>query len=270
VLTVAAGALNTDTDPDDASNVSNISLNPLQTPVSGAINGSNYAGPYRVETFDVTQDLRTAASLNNALVQIRYNGAAADNAKPKYAIVDGVEVHVTYRPPTDLRPIRGCTTIRLANSLNLSDYRGVDVVESQRPDTTDASYDDGSGTKDVQQCSLMVASNNKLGQGTKLHIAGSVYGPTAAFEFAGKDNEAQFLTDGIVARHITAMRWQQGPELPAFGGGTTSLRQPREVILEARTPGNPNPIATAKVQLTDPAGGVGRAPAVIEDWRRRP
>ena len=52
-------------------------------------------------------------------------------------------------------------------------------------------------------------------------------------EFAGLDNEAPFVTDGVVLRHLTALRWKKGPEVPAFGGGATTLRDDRRVHLKA-------------------------------------
>ena len=72
---------------------------------------------------------------------------------------------------------------------------------------------------------------------------------------------------GIVARHISTVRWTKAPSLPAFGGDNSKTRTAGEVILEARYKGKL--IATAKVLLRDPPIGQARADAVVEAWRRR-
>jgi hypothetical protein len=53
----------------------------------------------------------------------------------------------------------------------------------------------------------------------KFHIEGIVYAPSAALEFAGNDNDASWVSDAIIARHLSALRWSSAnTDLPAVGG----------------------------------------------------
>ncbi len=104
-----------------------------------------------------------------------------------------------------------------------------------------------------------------------MHILGAVYAPTAAFAFSGKDNAASFVTDGIVARHVSAVRWTDpgSTEIPAFGGGSGRPRLPRSVVLEAKDPSG-KVIARTDVTLADVPAGTSLTGATSSGWRRGP
>jgi hypothetical protein len=69
--------------------------------------------------------------------------------------------------------------------------------------------------------------------GKKLHIQGMLYAPSASFSLSGVDNDASWSTDGIMARQITAFRWNKGGGIPAVGGSSPP-RHNRKVTIEVR------------------------------------
>jgi len=187
----------------------------------------------------LTEALRTPEGLENALItyEVRTNTAGAE----KQAVLDGIELTVEYRAPGQLRPLRGCLTIRPA--LNPSaptpagawhPYGGMQMAGTDRdwganaPLASDSAYRTGTseGISDNSDCALI-----RIARPAKMHIEGSLYAPTAAFDFSGWDNEASFSSQGIIARHLTAWRWKIGPAVP-FVGGWSGVYAPRKVVLK--------------------------------------
>jgi len=228
----------------------------------------NRADPTYASENLVTSRLRTSNALNGATVRI----AVSANGAPRRAVIEGFEIVVDYRPPGTLRPLRGCLTLRLGDDApgSLSGYRGVSPIQNfapWRPRDTDAAYLAGSGAQDVNDCALMDVQSGSSSYNSKLHIVGSVYAPTAAVQFAGNDNEAAFVTDGIVVRHLTVMRWRRGPNTAGLGGGSVLARDPRIVRLQAWYRGAC--VAEAEVELDDyDRDGVDEARA--RKWEVRP
>jgi hypothetical protein len=67
------------------------------------------------------------------------------------------------------------------------------------------------------------------------------------------------------------VRWKKGPEIAAFGGGSTSSKDDRKVKLEARDASG-TLVACAVVTFKDLGGqsfGSFGTAAVINDWKRR-
>jgi hypothetical protein len=97
------------------------------------------------------------------------------------------------------------------------------------PQQGDQGFGNNSGTggsngsvADKQDCALVdvYSSNGSSGSLNKIHVAGMIYAPSAAVQLAGRDNDAPWVTAGLVARQITALRWKGANGVPALGDTT--------------------------------------------------
>lgn len=229
-----------------------------------------YAGPFRTDVSDdssLSPNLRTSNALNGATVTLTVSG----NAGAKGSIIEGLEIEVEYRPPGTLRPLRGCMTTRLGYSAatsNLADFRGISPIHNWGPyvTSTDNAFVDDTGEKDVYACALMNVQSDSSGLGTRLHISGTVFAPTAALQFTGNDNNTSLVTDGVLARHISVLRYRDDGDGIGFGGGS-GIERTRTVIVQVSSQGVC--VAEAKVEFentdSDP-----RDEARIVSWERRP
>lgn len=168
--------------------------------------------------------LNTPARLSGADLEVEFQSSTA--AGDRLVEVDSIELRVEYRPARSLRPLRGCLTTRVA------DLSTVEAVGVDRDFTgsADAAYIAGNSiaTGDHQACPLVVIEN-----GPKLHVAGSIFAPTAALDMRGDDNDAPYALGGVVARHITIFRNTNARQHPAFGGGGEFQRLDREMTFRA-------------------------------------
>jgi len=221
----------------------------------------------------LSEALRTPEGLQNA--RILYEVVTNTAGAPKFAALDGIELTVEYRPPRQLRPLRGCLTIRPAVNPEAPaaagdwhPYRGMEMLGTDRdwgansPLASDSAYRTGTneGVADNVDCALI-----RIAQPSKMHVEGSIYAPTAAFDFSGWDNEASFSSQGIVARHLTAWRWKKGPAVP-FVGGWSGVYAPRTMILRVYKDGHL--IAECRCVFDD-ANGVAPGKKVDEAERKR-
>jgi hypothetical protein len=94
-----------------------------------------------------------------------------------------------------------------------------------------------------------------------------IYAPTAALDLNGKDNEAPFVTDGIVARHITTWRWRTGHPTNAFGQDIGD-RNDRQVWLYVKQ--NGTTIARELVDIDDGEGSSFGRNAAVNEFTLRP
>ncbi len=229
------------------------------------------------EQATLTSTLRTASSLNGAVIKITAFGTSG------LTIFDGIEVTVAYRPPGQLRPLRGCTTIRTLDVAGNVNYRGSSWIHNGNISAAggkwvtddDAAYDDGTGTSLTTDCALLLFGSKSSDQGAKLHIVGDIYAPTAAFDFSGKQNQASFVTDGVVARHLTTLRWTDDPNaepIPAYGCCNTAGRDPRIMTFTARATATGKLLDTVKISVDDGDGTPGQAAKKITiiSWKRGP
>ncbi len=232
-----------------------------------------------VPEYDLTNALRRPTALNGASFKLKV--ASSGTWTETRAAVDGIEVVAYYRPPGTLRPLRGCLTFRLSvpdgtdPALVTNQYAGIGPTQHGKPfvTATDAAYLDGNSPSSEGECALLNVESQSAREGAKLHIVGVVYAPTAPLQFAGKDNEASFVTDAVVARHITVMRWTKGPNVTGLGGGSVVERDPRKVHLEVWYPSATAPnkrlIARATVQFVDADRDGKDNDAEILSWEGR-
>ena len=165
-----------------------------------------------------------------------------------------------------LRPLRGCLTLRAKDVP--TDMIGADhdyAAANSGLDGDDA-YTTGANHDDTLSCALVRMFSNST-SGVKLHIQGVVYAPTAAVDLSGKDNEAPFVTDGVIVRHLTAWRWKKGPNLAAIGEQTPSRRD-RKVTLSACV--GTEEVDRAILDIDDSAGVLYGGRVHISTWLHRP
>ena len=229
---------------------------------------------------DLTVAMRNSKGLNSAVITL--DAFANDAAATKHQMfVNGLEMIVDYRPPGVLRPLSGCMTIRTVTNRYTqsgttpgdgapSTYRGTAYDHNGAfgggnylQTNNDKAAQTNQGIANSNSCSWIAfgshSSNDQ--QGAKLHIAGDVFGPTVSLDLAGKSNETSFVTDGVVARQITARRWVSTSQLSAFGNNPTFTHNPRIMYLTASIGGVD--IATAEVHIDDAA-----STTTISSWKR--
>ena len=259
----------------------------------------------------LTDQLDTPEALANSIWSWRMRVPAAPAGKVHEIAIDGIEVEVEYRLPTDPRPLRGCLTTRLGwrpdellrdptpvtgdswtwnrtqpgyvgppgtgtglpkgygwydrdwgprNSISGWDYQG------------DQAFGDFTGTNppgelvDLQDCPLLELVNNS-GR-VKFHVQGMIYAPSAALSMSGRDNDAQWTTQGIVARQLSAIRWRDGGDIPAVGDPPIR-RDPRKVTLELRKP-NGEKVRCVVAQIDDKLGDDTGLDVNILSWTNGP
>jgi hypothetical protein len=227
----------------------------------------------------LVDSLSTPEAWNGAQVQVSYIGNAGSTNK--MAWVDGVELTVYYRPPGTVRPLSGCLTTRAGhnpyanaewnNTATSPATRlvGVDTDWGARTQTvglSDSAYTSGTATTDVESCALIRMLSSQT-SGVKLHVRGMIYAPTAALDLNGKDNEAPFVTDGIIARHITTWRWRTGHPTNAFGQDIGD-RNDRQVWLYVKQ--NGTTIARELVDIDDGEGSSFGRNAAVNEFTLRP
>jgi hypothetical protein len=166
------------------------------------------------------------------------------------------------QPPWDMRGIPWSHEGWYGGSDFVSSINGVGA-------DNDAEYT-SSGTTENTACALLFFASDTGGVNgpkAKLHVSGDLYAPTAAFDLSGKDNDAPFATDGIVARQISLGRWRWGPSQPAVGGTTSHPPGAGDYLFTAKYDGTV--IATARVTI-NPINALNQ-PAVIKItcWERR-
>jgi hypothetical protein len=196
----------------------------------------------------------TAAGVNDLDIGINFESGSLNPQLPKYVFVDSVEVTAEYRKARTLRPLRGCLTTRLGYR-STTDFPNNAVTSDATPwdfgwiknglPFTDESAARSSGSLDQDSCPLL-----RTNPGPKLHVRGSIFAPTAALDLSGNDNDAPFVTGGIVVRNLTAWRYKNGGNIPAFGTGSDYIRAPREFTLTA-TDSNGQVLRQKRVKLID-------------------
>lgn len=231
----------------------------------------------------LTDALRTWNGVNGAQIELTFHSSTANRA----IVLDAVELVVAYRPAGLPRPLRGCMTIRTseiipndparrADDEAAGRYAGTHGIHNGDPfrkhsEGPDQAYGSPTGAEDTNNCAMLAVFSDSSLAGGKLHIAGGVYAPTAAVEFRGMDNEAAFVTDGIVVRQLTVRRWRRGPAVTTFGGGTSPRRLNRRVTITARIDGRV--VAIADVEFDDRGALVPAdvgSEVTIHRWERRP
>ncbi|HTL86888.1 MAG TPA: hypothetical protein VL856_17020 [Acidimicrobiia bacterium] len=215
---------------------------------------------------DLTDDLSTPESLSNAWVRwsVTVRGdtnCAVANACSHFAAVDKIRILVTYRPfAQQLRPLRGCLSTRTA--WQPSSIVGTDPWIANHPELIAVGHDwldwdwgyngpsggaattlsdksfgnvddatmvgnGGSTTQDeTNDCPLLDIANSP-GR-AKFHVQGSIYAPSAAIALSGNANDAQWATQNITARQVTALRQKNAKGIPGIGNEDVP-REPRTV-----------------------------------------
>ena len=218
---------------------------------------------YGARNRDLVDDMSTPEAWNNAKVELNYVGNTG--TKAKVAWLDGIELTVYFRPPGTIRPLSGCLTIRAGHNPDANvgfnnvpghaatRLMGVDTdwgARTQTPGYSDSSYTAGTNSTDVESCALirMISSQSS---GVKLHVRGMIYAPTAAVDLNGKENEAPFVTDGLIVRHLSTWRWRTGHPVNAFGEDLGD-RDDRLVWLFVKRDGKT--VARELVELVDNGG----------------
>jgi hypothetical protein len=74
----------------------------------------------------------------------------------------------------------------------------------------------GKSNGDRNDCALVDVDSSQAT--SKFHIEGVLYAPSAGLVLTGRDNDASWATGGIIARHLSALRWTDGGGLAAIGG----------------------------------------------------
>jgi hypothetical protein len=265
-------------------------ISPAGTYTFGAVNSdpadaARLTDPVvRQQQAKLTSSLPDAEAVNGGEIRFTASSNASGSSPATYVLIDAIQLTVEYRPPTQLRPLRGCATIRTMDETGPAQFRGTSFIHNgdgvasppkwlSPPGRNDYSYDETAGTTDNLECAVLKFESKSNDEGAKLHIVGSVYAPTAALDFAGKQNRASFVTDGIVARHLTTLRWSEDASVaeptPAYGccpvqGGK------RMMTFTAKQKSTGRVLATATVSVDDGDGSPGQiARAVtIESWNR--
>lgn len=175
------------------------------------------------------EKIRTPEGINGANVVVEFHSTTGG---AKEVWLDGIEVEVDYRPPGTLQPLRGCATTRVARNPGTNPAVGVDWDWGRMAGgslVADSAYSVGasatSGADDNGACAVL-----RIARDVRFHVEGSIFAPTAAIDLRGNDNDASFVSGGIIARHVTAYRWRKGGNIPAFGGDSTQVAD-RHVVL---------------------------------------
>lgn len=215
------------------------------------------AGDWRIQR-SLTDAFATPEAISNALVQLEVKVASTDQ-NPKEAVIDGLVFKVSYRAAGDVRPVRGCGSIRSEfppsdivptvpgdGSRPLPEYHWIDAewgprtllsdqsLRADRPFTDFGNRPGAGNDQDSDKATCAVLAIDTSQSALKAHLQGMIYAPSSALYLTGNDNDAAWTTQGIVARQITAFRWKKGASVPAVGG-TPPPRNDRKVTLEART-----------------------------------
>jgi hypothetical protein len=247
---------------------------------------------------DLTDKMSTVEGLSQAWFRWEVDVHADSAGNPgnscvgcmHFASVDYLKITVSYRPfGQQLRPLRGCLSTRTAwqpskivgqdpyiNSPNIvavghdwldSDW-GWDApaggAASTRSDKAFGNVNDGptagnggpTSPDEANDCPIVDIANNK-GR-TKFHVQGSIYAPSAAVSLSGNANDAQWVTQNITARQVTALRQKNPKGIPGVGNEDVP-RDPRKVKIivcdRATTPASGcdagHELLSAYVQITD-------------------
>ncbi|MGQ0826470.1 MAG: hypothetical protein ACT4OX_15810 [Actinomycetota bacterium] len=221
----------------------------------------------------------TAAGIDNPTeVSIHFKPTSTFAGVIRDVFVDAVVVKVSYRQPESIQPLRGCLTTRTGWTVPTATAAGTlrngvkaDVVpwDFGMNYTSNAPHSDNAlglyqGNGDNQACPLL-----KINKGPKFHVRGSIFAPTAALDLRGNDNDAPFVTGGIIARQLSAWRWKNGGDIAAFGTGSHIKRQPRLFTLTATGAGGAV-LKEAKIKVTDAVvrGEIRPGLTVSVEWFR--
>jgi hypothetical protein len=225
------------------------------------------------------------------------------------AYVDSIRIRITYRPfGQQLRPLRGCVTTRTA--WLPSTIVGADLASPLGSKTTALSHDwldsdwgwnsnssggnvpsmtsdaafgnpstssdgnDGPNGSAANDCPLIDISNSP-GR-VKFHLQGSIYAPSAAISLSGNSNDAQWVTQNITARQLSAIRQKLGRGVPGVGDAPIP-RQPRTInlVICDQTPAAnaPCPVGhtrlSTEVVITDTPAVPGYTEQNVS-WQRNP
>jgi hypothetical protein len=216
--------------------------------INSTIVGADSTGEDWTLQRDLTDAMSTPEGWNGAEVQLTV--AAAKTTTLKESDFSGLKLLITYRGPAAAsqyqpRPLMGCATTRtpwpngylvpsVANNVSqaapgydwLDHDWGTKVSTGGSAFLTDDAYGNDSanpggtgGTADQQDCALVQVINGSSLQGAtiKFHLGGMIYAPSAALDLNANDNDASWTADGIVARHLTALRWKNNGDTPAVG-----------------------------------------------------
>jgi hypothetical protein len=233
---------------------------------------------------DLTDDLSTVEGLDGSTYT--WNVSVNDNGNAHIAYLDGIVVKITYRPFGALRPLRGCATTRTEwrqdsliggrPGINPG-YDWLDADWGPNSDlnsptlTGDQAWGNFSGTgggngiHDDQDCPLLDVNNSK-GR-VKFHVQGMIYAPSSVISLSGYDNDAQWVTQNITARQVSAIRFRDGGGIPGVGGELPKLND-RDATIEVRD-GN-TVVLRAVIHINDDKrrwGNLGRQ-VTIKSWIR--
>jgi hypothetical protein len=185
-----------------------------------------------------------------------------------YAVVDQIRLRIAYRPMSGsstyaaarrFRPLRGCLTTRTA--WHPSTLVGADTIISPVWGTVTAPghdwldgdwgvYDTSAGVNNKGDKAFGDYSGTDAGNGgpttndeksdcpllnvanapgrVKFHLQGTIYAPSAALSLSGNGNDAQWATQNITARQLSAVRLKNARGIPAVGDENVP-RAPRAV-----------------------------------------
>jgi hypothetical protein len=262
---------------------------------------------------DLTKSLSTPEALQGA--QFTWSVTPNSTANIHFAAVDAIVLDVTYRPTGALRPLRGCMTTRtqkiqttyLPASANASttdasngtswnflatgyDWFDADWGVNKNVPTISTASDDAYGNDsgnpnngsagDNNDCAA-IAIRNASSWPMKFHASGMLYLPSAALLLTGYDNDAAWASQGIVARQVSALRWQSGGTIPAVGDPAPPTSD-RQVVITVCRPGYsatsgggavpctaPNIALRATVDYRDSLGTPGQRVRILS-WIRNP
>jgi hypothetical protein len=135
----------------------------------------------------------------------------------------------------------------------------------------------GNGTGDRTGCALINLDSSKTH--TRLHIVGTIYAPSAGVALSAYQNDGPWVTDGILARELSALRWKKDAGDPSVGdGGNVHAKYPRTVTIIACDPNQTwTSVCTgsdikvrAKVQFDDELGMKYGFAVNVLSWIRNP
>jgi hypothetical protein len=207
---------------------------------------------------DPATGIHSPEGLQGATITATISPFDYGNGTYHYAEIDGVKLTVKYRPPTAPRPLGGCATVRIGNfpstvantRLQPSDFEGAGpghdwldwdwgLIYSTKTDpeqSGDQAFGNFSGSaggnniQDHNDCPVIGVYSPNGNNPVKFHVDGVIYTPSGAVELAGNDNDSAWATGGVVVRHLTALRWKSGGDIPAIGGSTLQY-YPRTVTI---------------------------------------
>jgi hypothetical protein len=266
---------------------------------------------------DATEnDLTSPEALAGAL--ITYQVVPKDDGNWHYAELDGIELEVTYRPAGSLRPLQNCMTVRTAwvpatlegvGTLGsgsrtgwtydsgsgqyvynggghdwLDQDWGINRTSGSSPFTGDQPVGDlsasnagnGATTGDKNDCALINLDSSATK--SRLHIVGTVYAPSAALALSGFANDGPWVTDAVLARQLSALRWKHDAGQASIADDIPPATYPRTVTIVVCDNSQtwtsvcsaPHIAVRAKIQFNDEQAAKYGYAADVLSWVRNP